>query len=335
LANDWSGKSVKILTYEFVIPSELFIADLEPWPDIIVVHSGLRMTLHKPIAGNKLVRADNTLGNEGVVIGYSVVRVGLVIPDEAVNPEWAIPFQLVKQCLDWIRVAAKQYWIGTLMSFSNSFARGSIITVLNGETSHQNFGASKMRIPPQPLTKGLWLQIGEEIANGRRPGIPDIMFCDALLHYREDDYLQTVIQFGVACELELNALIDDLLSLKEQSLQKLYGATRLPFRWKLLNMPGILGIQPYQEHNERFAGLICALYELRGSAVHRAQCLVEIKNSSTGKKEKIPVDFANASQFLFAVQDFLTWSKEQKHKSGILKPTVSSEPMQYLIGPPI
>jgi len=325
---------MKGLTYEFVFPSQVFIGDAEPWPELSISVNGISMLVEKPIMGHKLTPVDQTLGNEGVVIEYSIFRVKLELASNEVEPDWSLPYYVCKEVLTWIRVVARQYWLGVLMSASDSFARGTIISRSSEGVAYKNFGASKMRLPPQPLAKQIWLWIGSQVQMGNKPAIPDVMFCDALLKYREDDYLQTVIQFGIICELELNALIDDLLGKQSEGVQKLYAASKLPFKWKLTNMPGILAIGSYQEHNARFFSLLCQLYELRGSAVHRAQALIEEMDPQTKRKQRVPLNFGHASQFLFAVDDFLKWSKQKRRDVGIEIPTiVAASPIPYLIGP--
>jgi hypothetical protein len=320
------------LTYEFVVPSQVFLTDDVAWAPISVSINDVPMKLHKPIAGTKLFTVDHTIGNEGVVVNYTIFRVSVELGDDQTDPEWSLPFHLCKECLSWIRTACRQYWLGVLMSASDSFARGSIICTKDFQTTYRNFGASKTRIPPQPLTVEMWTWIGGQVLVGRKPAIPDVMFCDALLSFRDDDYLQTIIQFGITCELELNALIDDLLTKESEKVQEMYKVSKFPFEWKLKNMPRILGVQPYQVHNERFFNLLIKLYLLRGSAVHRAECLIE-DTDATNNHKKVPVNHSHASRFLFAVEDFLHWAKLQRRDAGISTSAPALSSISHLIGP--
>ncbi len=237
---------MKSLTYEFVVPSSVFLFDEALWPDLPVVLNGMLWRIQRPTSGTKHVRVDGTLGNEGVIIEYSIIRLLVDVPEHQDAPEWYVPFHLAKECLTWIRVAGRQYWLTVLMGPSDSLARGSIISQVQGQLSYTNFGASKMPIPPQPLQDDLWRWIGIQLTRGNKPPIPDIMFCDALLKLRDSDYLQTVIQLGITCEVELNAFIDDLLAVSTEQIRVLYKASRPTFSWKLRNMPALLGVEPYQ-----------------------------------------------------------------------------------------
>lgn len=324
---------MKQVKYEFVIPSQVCIVDPNPWPTLQVARESMVVGIEKPLAGTKHIQADNTLGNEGVVVEYSIFRAVIEIDDDCTRPEWFIPFQICSECMSWIRVAASQYWLGMLMSYSDSFARGSIITTQNGVTTFENFGASKMRIPPTPLTIETWNWVGKTVQLGLILRTTDLLFCDAQLSFRDDDYFQAVIRLGIACELELNALIDDLIATSCEATGKLYKASRHQFDWKLRNMPAILGVEPYQAHDERFTNLLCQLYELRGAAVHRAQISVQDVNPTTGKRESVPIGFSHASQFLFAVDDFLNWTQEKRQQAGLLVPDSFRKKIPYMIGP--
>lgn len=254
----------------------------------------------------------------------------MTVADSEPNPEWLLPFRGVQECLTWIRVVARQYWVGVLLSGSHSVARGSIINCSDG--SYTNFGASRMPLSLSPLTYDMWYSIARTMASGNVPAIPELLFCDALISFRDADYLQAVIRLAVTCELELNAFIDDLLSLQNSTVRKLYDAARVTFSWKLRNMPEILGAERYQDHDTKNAETLCKLYELRGAAVHRAELRVDERNETTGQRQQTSVGFSHVSTFIFAVDDFLRWAKEQRGKVGLASSVVENAPVKYTIG---
>jgi hypothetical protein len=245
-----------------------------------------------------------TLGNEGIVLEYSIFRVDMDIEDQFPAPDWSGPFEVVKECLGWIRVATRQYWIGILSSGSNSIARGSIISA-PGEWT--NFGAAQTPFHGEWLSNRCWQWVGAQINAGKSPSIPDLMFCDALLSFRAHDYLQSAVRLGIVCELELNSLIDDLLARQSEVAQKLYKEKAHQFGEKLTTTLEILGAQSYRNHNEQWATELCKLYPLRGSAIHHAECLIN----------GVPVGFEHISRFVFAVDDFLHWAKYQRTQLGL------------------
>jgi hypothetical protein len=303
---------MSIVTYEFVIPSAIFLFDTQEWPSIALQRDGFPMQIQKPVAGQKLVGVAETIGNEGVEVNYSIVRVGVSIGDAQPNPEWYIPFGAVRECLAWIRVASRQYWLGVLMSGTNSFMRGSIIT---GPGKYTNVAATQTPIGINPLTKELWEWIGLQVAAGNKPSIADLFFCDAMLSFREHDFMQTIIRLGVVCELELNAFLDDLIARQSATVKALYNERKFQFAWKLKNIPPILGADSFEDHDKISTRQITDLYELRGSAIHRAECLID--NS--------PVKFEHVAKFVFAVERFLSWTKSQRAKLGLsLSPSFSN-----------
>lgn len=51
------------LTYEFVVPTEVFVIDASDWPSIPIIRNDLEMQIRKPIVGQKLVGVAETIGN--------------------------------------------------------------------------------------------------------------------------------------------------------------------------------------------------------------------------------------------------------------------------------
>lgn len=312
------------LKYEFVVPSGIFLQDPSAWDSLAVVRSELHMNIRKPVTGQKLVQLDETIGNEGIDLHYSIMRVDVEVAGSQPNPEWHVPFQAVTECLTWIRVAGRQYWLGTAVGGTNSIARGSIIAAPG---NYSNFGAISTPVIIPPLSKELWTLVGAEVASCRLPSIPDVLFCDALSSIHESDVLQAVIRLGVASELELNAFIDDLLSTQSESMRNLYQNVRGNFAWKVKNVPEILGAESYHRAEE-----LRQLYELRGSAVHRAECLVDGVDEKTGRKCKVPVGMSHISRFVFAVEDFMRWTKAQRNKLGLATTSIPYYPIRCMVG---
>lgn len=319
------------LTYEFIVPSAVWLVDAAEWPPIALQNRRLPMRLEKPIPGGQLVAPlKGATGNEGLVVDYTVMHVAVDVPEGASEPEWSEPYAAVQDCFMWIRAAGGQYWFGVLMSGTDSITRGSI---LRPDGSWGNFGATRTPIVGAPLSREVWEYIGREMNENRLPSIPELLFCDAMLSVRDNDCLQATIRLGIVCELELNAFVDDLLGRQTDGVKKLYTVARPQFDWKLKNLPGILGAQSYYEHHPKFAAILVKLYELRGSAVHRATCFVDETDHKTGKPRRVPVDFSHVSTFMFAVGDFLRWTKEQRLRLGFPTSRVAPAALKYTIGP--
>jgi len=307
---------LRTFSYEYILPTSIFV-DSSEWQPIAAVRDGFPMRLHKPVCGDKhIAPLAGTRGNEGLVVQYSVFRVDVDVEEGRDKPEWLAPLAMIQECLSWIRVVAGQYWVGVLMSPTENLARGSVFDESGAWT---NFAGTQTPIMVnKPLDNELWQWIGLQLATSRRPPIPALLCSDAMLSLREHDYMQTVIRLGVTCELELNAFIDDLLTRQPAAVNKLYEASRLPFAWKLKHLPQLLGAVRYQDRNPRWFAELCKLYDLRGTAVHRAECLLEEIDPATGKKARVPVDFRHASNFLFGVQDFLRWTNSERVRLGLL-----------------
>jgi hypothetical protein len=317
------------LIYEFVLPSGVFLADPDPWDSLAVTRNGVRMRIQKPIPNQDLIQVPETIGNAGIELRYTVMRVEAEVEESNPDPDWRIPFAVVTECMNWIRVFGRQYFVGIIRTGANSVARGSLISESGNYTG---FGAFQSPILLKPLSKESWGQIGEDLTNCNVPTIPDLMLCDAMLALHERDYLQAAILLGVTAELELNAFIDDLVSRQSEPFQKLYDERKYQFGWKLNNVPEILGAESYKAHNERHAGQLCKLYDLRGQAVHRAKCKVEEKDKASGKVEKVEIGFSHVAGFIYAVEDFLHWTKLQRSRLGLKTATAFDSPITFMMG---
>jgi hypothetical protein len=209
--------------------------------------------------------------------------------------------------------------VSTLSGGSYNVARGSIIS---GGRNYTNFGAVQPGIVVAPLSKEMWERIGNEIASGNIPSIPDSMLCDAMVKLHERDFLQAVTLLGVTAELELNSFIADLLSRQSETSQKLYNEKRYRFKEKLKDVLEILEAESYRKHNERFEGLLTKLYELRGQAVHRAKCILD----------DVEIGFGHVAAFIYAVEDFLRWTKCQRKRLGLKTIEPFDSPIKAIIG---
>jgi hypothetical protein len=307
------------LTYEFVVPSGIYLLDTSEWASLPVERYGVRMKIRKPIARERLVNVPETMGNEGVELRYTVMHVDVEVEDGQPEPEWRVPFQLITECLNWIRVLGRQYLVGALKTGTNSVARGSIFSAPG---TYTNFGAIQSPIVVSPLAKETWERIGREISNCNLPTIPDSMLCDAMVSLHEQDFSQAVILLGVTAELELNSFIADLLLLQSETTRNLYDEKKYRFAEKLRYVLETLGAESYQEHNDRFAGHLIKLYELRGQAVHRDKCTLD----------GVEIGFGHVARFICAVQDFLHWTKGQRNRLGLKTIEAFDSPIKAMIG---
>lgn len=291
------------LMYEFIVPSEIHIADVGDWPGLVVSRHGLDLALLKPFTGTKAVGLERTYGNQSLPVGYSIFHVVLNVDDAQPTPDWEIPHQLVNECLQWIRVTGTQYWVGFMPTMTKDIARGS---VMEGEKQFTNFAGSVCPVSVRPFTKEMWEWVGTQLARNRVPPIPDLLMSDALISFSNRDFLQTIIRLGVICELALNAFIEDLLTRQPEVAQQLYDE-RKPFKEKLKNIPGILGAERFQDYNETRYKNICQLYDLRGAAIHRAKLVIDGQ----------PVNQGHVAGFIFSTLNFLQWTQDQRVKLNI------------------
>ena len=66
------------------------------------------------------------------------------------------------------------------------------------------------------MTKELWAAAGAELLTGSFPPVSEALFCDALLSIAAGEDRKATLELGVACEIEITALLE---ALARQSLQ--------------------------------------------------------------------------------------------------------------------
>jgi hypothetical protein len=289
--------------YEYIIPSEILFADANDWAPLVAVRDGVPMAIAKPFTGTKAVALERAYGNQSANLGYSLFHVTLQIDSDQREPEWSVPLELVNDCLQWIRVAGLQYWIGYMPTANKDIARGSIHYA---ENNYTNFGSVVCPVLIRPLTQQIWEWIGGQLSKNRIPTIPDLLVSDALISFGNADFLQTVIRLGVICELALNAFIDDLLACQPKVARDLYDE-RKPFEKKLRDIPAVLGAEKYQEHNPTRFKHLTNLYQLRGAAIHRAELKIDNR----------PIHQDDVVNFIWATLDLLQWTQDQRVKLNI------------------
>jgi len=290
---------MKEITYEFLLPTRVRIVDQSEWSPLKVPSDKGNFLLLKPIPGESTARAIETISNEILEVSYSLMRVQVSCNDEEAIPDWQVPLWLVHRCIEWIRVATRQYWLGFKWNAVQSL-HGCIQTTVGGEVTIQNFGTAGWPIFPPPLTQDVWKAIGREIIAGQNPPVSEQFLCDALARFHERAYRQAIVAMGIACELELNSFIDDLLCLHHPSTKLLYSQTRFDFRKKFSKIAVALGASEYPKPTSMET--ILALYELRGAVAHRGRC---------------EVDNGQVSRFWFAVEEFFRWTAEERKRIGI------------------
>jgi len=307
---------MKSATYDFLFPTHVFFLDPAPWPPLTVQFQGTQVRIQKPIVDQTGHPVPGSIGNERLDVYSTIVRLEL---SSNAPPDGHLLYALALQCLAWIKVLTRQYWVGLAGSGSKSVRGSCLVTDLTtGATEPTNFGAFATPIIPQSLSQEIWVQIGQPIASGQFPRTSDLIFCSGMLALRDGNLQEAIALLGIACEIELNECLESLISVRKDVVTDLlYERTRPDFKWKLNNLLPTLCGKKFSEDVPHWHGHLLRLYECRGTSVHAAVS---------------PDVFRNAPHFVLAADSFLRWSHGIRSAHGeLLGPCPLS--LQATIGP--
>ncbi len=314
---------MKTLTYEFKV-SEVLIRDSSEWMPLKILRDTHKFEIFRPFSDSVSVSMPLAFGGQVTPMEYSLMRARVEIEDGQPEPEWMPVYMLVKNCLSWVRVATRQYWIGMLPSPSMNFPKATIQTEVDGVATFTGAGAYSAAVVPLALTRSVWDGLAPVLEQDFSPRVSESFLCDALLYFAERNYAQAAVGFGIACELELNSFITDLLSLQPEQVKDVYKLSGLRFSEKLSKVPGLLGASTFRDSKPVAAEKLSELYEMRGQAVHSGAAVLRQKGG-TGKQAPTPAPVTGAALagFWFAAEDFFEWTRRERTRMGIWASTGS------------
>jgi hypothetical protein len=283
---------MKSAIYDFLFATHVFFIDDEPWPLLIVQFLGIPIKIHKPITDQSSHSVPGSIGNERLDVYSTIVRLEL---SSDAPPDGHLLYPLTFQCLAWVKILTRQYWVGLAGSGTTSVRGSSLVTdMVTSATVPTNFGGFNTPIIAQPLSRETWEQVGWALTSAQFPRSSDLIFCNGLLALRDGGLQEAIALLGIACEIELNECLEFFLSgRKDPVTDLLYKRIRVDFKWKLNNLLPMLCGKKFSEDVPQWYEPLLRLYETRGSAVHDAAS---------------PDMVRNAPRFVLAADSFLKWS---------------------------
>jgi hypothetical protein len=157
----------------------------------------------------------------------------------------------------------------------------------------------------------LWQTFANEINSDARPPVSESILCDALLSTVAGDEAKSVLELGVAAEIEITQLLRDVSRISPRTPQKdkfVKKGERDKFYEKLEVWPQKLGLQKTQAFAPTgnfgpWLDLVKELYRLRGSVAH--------SGSLAGTTEH------SATNYLMATNVLFDYCWEQRRSVGI------------------
>jgi len=241
-----------------------------------------------------------SIGNEQLDVYSTVVRLEL---SSDTPPQGQVLYPLASQCLAWVRVLTRQYWVGLTGSGSTTVRGSSLVRDLaTGATEPTNFGAFSAPIIPEALSQETWMQVGQALASAQFPRSSDLIFCNGMLALRDGNLREAIALLGISCEFELGECLESLLSARGDPVTRLlYERTGPEFKWKLNNLLPALCRKNFSKDEPHWCAELFRLYEARGTAAH--------STLASDVMRRVP-------SFVLAADSFLRWTHGIRSASG-------------------
>lgn len=305
--------------FDFLLPYPNNVFDDNPWPALQVRRPDIEILLLKPISGPVIPQEPLATGNNeqpdlfGTVFHAIVERVSKSYP-----ASHRAAFEVVRHALRWMRVLTRQYWIGTGSAGVAAQYRGAAFRVEGKDVYQMNFAHYGHSVLVQPLTRPIWDTMIYPVENQIPVPPSESIFCDALTSFAVGDSVVTLLQLGVACDVALTSLLDDLAALNPSSASaKVYlkdrHAQKDKFGSKLLKYPIDFGLcDPRKFHPANkvpdWVDKLLTLYKFRNKAAHEGRA--QVKELSTGALRDLQAGELGA--FIFSVEALFQWIREQR-----------------------
>jgi hypothetical protein len=296
---------VKRLTYQFSNVSQVLTAATSPFPPIRALAEAVEIEIFPPVAENAHVQFTKALPRQPISVSVGLMTVRVQLEDHAPDPEWRTLYEFIRQCVSWIRAATRQFWLGMMPSQQTNSPVALLLSEIDGQEAHvTGLGAIRAGVNWVPLFRETWDAIGKALQNGWWPLVSEQFLLDSSLHLAQGNYPQAIAGMGIACEVELNGFLQDLIEKSGQQplVTELYKRSRAKFRWNLEHLPGLLGASSFASGTPDRVSAVVEMYESRGKVVHGG-------NISTGG-EKI-------ARYWFAAEDLFAWTRNERIRLGI------------------
>jgi hypothetical protein len=291
---------MKSAIYDFLFETEVWCTDSTPWPPLEVQIQGTPVKVHKPIAHQASQPVPDSIGNQGLDIYSTILRLEL---SSETPPAGDLLYPIAVRCLSWIRVLTRQYWVGFSGSGTAAVRGSSLISDLaTGVTEPANFGGFRTPIIPQPLSQEVWTDVGRALVSADSCRNSDLIFCNGMLALRNGSLQESIALLGIACEVELTEYLQSfVLARNDPVISVLYKQARTDFKSKLTELLPALCGRKFSDDVPHWHPDLLHLYKLRGTAAH----------GTLGAE-----DLKNVPRFVLAADSFLRWMHEIRSACG-------------------
>jgi len=291
----------------------MHIIDDHPWPPLRCVLGNRLLEFEKPRSVLQPFEPAGRMGNESPDAFCSILRVYSSHIDRNFPLTAEDAWPLAESLLTWIRVKARHYWVLEGVAGFASLFRGSVFAQHAGQREQQNFASYGRIVIVRPLSRDLWKSIETELVNRSSAPVSESIFCDALTSIVANDDAKAVLELGVAAEIELTRLLDEVSladpqSKEKETYRKLQRQRRWPkFSEKLSHWPRRLGLGRSEDFQPSsfppdWVRMVKSLYMLRNSIAHSGI---------------LPPSVAPVSAQLFATNALFAYCRQERVRLGL------------------
>lgn len=320
--------------FEFLFPYPIHIFDSSEWPPLRITRDGIEIHLLKPMTTPVTAKEQLAAGNECPDLYFSNVRAVVLTTSQGYPTTHDRVFEIVRHTLQWVRILSRQFWIGIGSVGVAAASRGSVFTTEGAAVRQMNYAVFGSTILVRALPLRFWVPLGACVTNNEPVPVSESIYCDGLASFAAGDIVRCLVELGIAGEIELSNLLDDSARLNPSSAgAKKYRKERrtMSFEQRLLTCPSWLGAESVGNFTvpnmpPDWVEKLLLLYRFRNKAAHEGRAVV-----SDGTGSIRPLAPGELQSFIFSMEVFYRWSKEQRMKLGLIVPGMSIDRSQQII----
>ena len=302
--------------YEYPIFGALYLVDQLDWPPLPLTRFGTPVRLLKPTVGQSNLPVPGRMASQPLDIRNTTFAFETDLYPLAQTPAADAFFPALAQMTHLLRTVARHYWLGLAIANEGHIFQAVRTRIEEGSAESTGAGAFTNPFIVKPIDQQTWRFLGEMLEKGCSPSNAEVVLCDALLEVRRGALLNAVLLLGVACEIEITTLIDQLADLVNLSNNARDRILRKDFKTKFtqecvtLGTPDPLTAAVLSFPND-WAQTVCELYTARNKVAHSGECL--IKENGT----LVPVEMRHIPKLIYSADALLCWANAERRKLGI------------------
>jgi hypothetical protein len=285
------------------------IEDANPWHPIETIIGSKKLFIEKPALSTKRLEPSGAVGNETADAFCSIFRVTCTKEASDTFPLPADVWSIIEDLLTWIRVKARHYWLLHGFESFGALYRGSEFQQEGNQVGQRNVLAYGQNLIVEPLTEALWSSMSLELKAKQHPPVAESLFCDALVSTVSGDESKSVLELGVAAEVEVTQMLTDVANAPPNTPQKAKfrnKGERDKFGQKFSDWPLRLGLEDATAFKMKglyggWTGIVKELYKMRNGVAHSGKL-----HSSR-----------HIGDYVFSTNALFAYCRSQRQKAGV------------------